>query len=230
MKKIILAIVVALAVSALLASCSASSDKFVPGSESLKAVSSEGELAFSYNTRNCVTENSVSVIPFGSEEKTENAGQYSVNGVSVGNSYEDFEKAFALQKGNAMWETCLVVNDDEILFNYPAYTGKSISFKEYDDRFLTVGYFTDFENEDWQTFGADKLKNAWNLELSSDDISKIKDIFLVSAGFDEGGKITMIDVYYGSYADFAEKENYRTEMNYFENETTTANNGETTEE
>lgn len=218
MKKTILSVIAAIAVSAVLTSCSSKTD-FLPDEESLKAVSVESEIEFSYNSHNTVTENSVSSFAFGSDEADGIAGEFSVNGVKCGSSYTDFEKAFGLKKGNAMWETCLVVNEDEILFNYPAYNGKSIDFKQYDDRFLTVGYFTDEKNEGWQVFSSEKLKDAWNLELDDAEAGKINEIYLVSAGLDEDGKINMLDVYYGSYADFCSKENYRSEMNYFENET-----------
>lgn len=218
MKKILLTVAAAAVALMMLSACSGNSADFEFTNESLKAVSADKEVEFSYNSRVTVTEGALEACAFGGGDKTASEGAFAINGVSVGDEYKDFAQAFGFGKGQAMWETCLRIDEDEVLFDYTPYANKKIAFESYDDAFLTVGYCTfasEGEKAQWQIMAFDYLEKVWSLELQEYQKEQIGDICLISAGFDEMGKINMLDVYYGSYEAFEENEDYTVNIDYF---------------
>ena len=229
MKKTLKTVLACLFAAVVLASCSAKKEEFVFSNDTLTAVDGENSAGFSYNARTTITNDTLDTVRFGNIGSVSSSGEFSFNGVKVGDDAQTFADAFGIEYGKAMWETCFVIAQDEILFDYPAYSKSNrigkMNFKKYDDLFLTVGYYTqnsaDEEKEPvWKVFDSKTLKEAWNLELASHKANAISDICFVSAGFDESGKINVLDVYYGSYGEFSSSEQYQVNVDYFEEETT----------
>lgn len=215
MKKIFTMAIMALAVLLVFASCSQKSDfDFTP--DVLKATTNGSEIVVSSSTHLTITEGQASTGAFGSEDVVVSEGEYKINGVGIGDSYEDFANAFGLTSNNAMWETVVFITEEEYMYNYPVYEGGKIDFTKYDDVFLTVGFGCDEEGK-WSTMNHATVKNTWNLELSAEDEKKISYICIIAAGLDSKGVINCIEVDYGPYAEFKEKENYNVDIDYFAN-------------
>lgn len=210
MKKIIVTALSVLFALLMLVSCS-QKESYVFTPEVLVAQGENEQEQIGFNSHVTITEGAYSSRAFGSDEVYVNDGTFSLCGVKIGDSWEKFAQSFMLKSGEAMWETCLYVTDEEIIFNYPAYDGSALSFGKYDDAFLTVGYSDRKDSDQWNTMTAEVLKNTWNIEQNYE----FDGICIISAGLDENGIINQIDVDYGSQEEFNEKENYRTAVDYF---------------
>ncbi len=210
MKKIIVTALSVLFALLMLVSCS-QKESYVFTPEVLVAQGENEQEQIGFNSHVTITEGAYSSRAFGSDEVYVNDGTFSLCGVKIGDSWEKFAQSFMLKSGEAMWETCLYVTDEEIIFNYPAYDGAALSFGKYDDAFLTVGYSDRKDSDQWNTMTAEVLKNTWNIEQNYE----FDGICIISAGLDENGIINQIDVDYGSQEEFNEKENYRTAVDYF---------------
>lgn len=224
MKKVLLTALAIVSATFIMTSCSNvnKSESFVFSKAALKAESTENSVDFSYNTRTTITKDKLDVSAFGEDDTITSSGEFSFNGVSLGDNAGDFINAFSITSQNAMWETCLVIREGEVLYDYPAFKGMNneINFGKYDDVFLTAGYYTkkaDANNdvEQWYVLGYEDLYNFWNLEQPKYQSDETGDICFISAGFDESGNIDMIDVYYGSMQAFEENEHYYTPQDYF---------------
>ena len=224
MKKVLLTALAIVCATLIMTSCSSlnKGDGFAFSKAALKAESTENSVDFSYNTRTTITKDKLDVSAFGEDDTITSSGEFSFNGVSMGDNAQNFINAFSITSQNAMWETCLVVKEEEVLYNYPVFRGKKneMNFSKYDDVFLTTGYYTkkaDANNdvEKWYVLGYEDLLKLWNLEQPEYQSNEIGDICFISAGFDESGNIDMIDVYYGSMQAFEENEQYYTPENYF---------------
>ncbi len=210
MKKIIVTSLSVLCTLLMLVSCSlGKSYVFTP--DVLVAEGQNESETIAFNSHVTITEGAYSSRAFGSDEIYINDGKFSLCGVKIGDSWEKLAQSFALKAGEAMWETCLFVTDEEIIFNYPAYNGGKLSFGKYDDVFLTVGFSKKKDSDEWNTMTAEVLKDTWNIE----QYYGFDGICIISAGLDKNGIINQIDVDYGSQAEFNSKENYRTDIDYF---------------
>ncbi len=231
MKKTVFTVLALIAVTLVLASCSnKDSSAFKFSKDTLKAKSGDTEITISYNTRVTITDNQLNSTVFGGGDIVSSEGDFELNGVKIGDRVDSFISAFALSDNNAMWETCLVIDDEEVLFNYPAYTAKDykshkINFNDYDDIFLTVGFYTEKgsqDSEEWKVLDYNNLYQLWNLEQPKYKEGLFEDVCFISAGLDENGTINMLDVYYGSFESFAENEQYSVDIDYFANEDVTS--------
>lgn len=213
MKKIIITALSMLCAIIMLVSCS-NNDGYIFTPDSLIAQGENESEAIAFNSHVTITEGAYSSRAFGSDEVYVNEGAFSIGGVKIGDSYEQFAKAFALKEGQAMWETCLYVTEEEIVFNYPAYNGGALNFNSYDDAFLTVGFSLRKDSDSWNTMAADVLKDTWNIEQDYG----FEGFCIISAGLDKNGIINQIDIDYGSFGEFKVKENYRVSIDYFAKE------------
>ena len=227
MKKILTVVLAIITAAVVLTSCSgdASQETNPLHSEFSKttivASSDTQSVQFPHNARTTITEKQLVSVPFGGGNETTYSGNFSYNGVSMGDDLQAFVDALSIADEKGMFETSLVISADEILFNYPMYTQsvfEKFNFADYNDVFLTTGYYT--ENKDnadpeWKVLSYDDLYRIWTLELPHYKTLEMKDICIVSAGVDEEGKINMIDVYYGSLDSYIEKENYKVDVDYF---------------
>lgn len=229
MKKVLTAVFAVVAAAVVLTACSKDADNASQAEFSKAALVASSDIQnveFPYNARTTITENQLASTPFGGGDAITYNGEFTFNGVALGDDLQSFIDKLSIADEKAMFETSLVLKEDEILFNYPAYTQEDfeeLKSDDYDDFFLTVGYCTaaGSDSAEWDVMNYDDLYRTWNMELQPYRMSEIGDICLISAGVDEEGKINMIDVYYGSLASYYENENYKVDVDYFAAEEST---------
>ena len=210
------AIILACLVFAVLCFAGCSDNEFTFSEDAVSVKNGDTVLKLEDKTLVEVTKKGAVVSKYFDEGETvTHEGEFTVNGVKIGDDAQKFIDAFGVTKNNAMWETCLLKNvgDSEVIFNYPAFTGKTIDFSKFDDSFLTVGYKMDKDGK-WITLGYKELKDICLMETDSTEKTLSQTICIISAGFNKEGKINMIQLDKGTIGHYTAE--YKPAPNAFE--------------
>lgn len=208
MKKILIALVIVAIIAAGVFFVLRNDDEeFIFTIDTPTAVSQDLQLPLYDNALLTITEGKAVRNHYFDDQAEEFEGDFSINGVAIGSTAKDFITAFDVKKGQAMWETYLIKGPKETIFNYPAYNGSIISRKEFDDLFFTVGFHFDQKTESWKILSTDHLFDIYHCELEGALLKTYENspICIISAGFDQDGKINQLDIDYAAYYRYNEK-------------------------
>ena len=210
MKKILIALLIVLIVAAgaFFVLNNNKDDEFIFNIDTPTAISQDLQLPLYDNALLTITQDKATRTHYFTGETEEFDGEFFVNGIGIGSSAKDFIAAFDIKKGQAMWETYIIKGPKETIFNYPKYNGSILSRKSFDDLFFTVGYHYDAETEAWKILSADHLFDIYHCELEGKLLKTYENspICIISAGFDQDGKINQLDIDYAAY--YRYNENY----------------------